>query len=509
MKNIQLYPLPRVGIMLVLGIMLGDYISLDVPLWIWLVLASACVIVAIWMERYRCSFLILCATFFLGVWLIGNKESCMKKEELAYSSNDSSFSYQGIIASKPIVKGKVTQFDLLVVGKGKAIKLRTSVLRDTLSHKDEALTIGNDISITSSVKPFRNQNRSSNFDYARWANVHGYVGQTFIPIDGWKPCTVSLAPLSWLQRTRLATMQWREHIIQAMPHSDEHSPTHSIIAAMALGDKDMLDKDTKELYSVTGTSHILALSGLHLSILFSILLFIFPRRRMRMVSQIWLILTVWLYVLLTGMSPSIVRSATMLSLYGLLALSNRHALSLNTLSFAAIVMLIANPLTLWDVGFQMSFLSVAFIVLTWQWMSHYRVKNVITILVIIPIVAQLATFPLVMYYFGRFSCLFLLSNLVVIPMAYIVLYGMVAWVVLLPFPAISTVIFHFIEQVVEWGNKALSAIAALPHASISDIHISPLQVCFIYILIVCMLGMIHRLAKGHRQAKYLHLSDNI
>ncbi|MBR5061213.1 MAG: ComEC/Rec2 family competence protein [Prevotella sp.] len=522
MKNLQRYPLPRVGVMLILGIVFGDYFA-NVPSWIWLTCASVCVIVAIGMKRYRSSILILCATFFLGAWLIGNEE-CRMKNEVSFNRKPmaqadsssfilhSSFSFQGIIASKPVVKGKVTQFDLLVVGKGKPIKLRASILRDTLSDKDKALALGQGIMAHSRIKPIENHRSSMGFDYARWAQVHGYVGQTFITPQEWEPSIVSLSSISWFQRTQLAAMKWRESIIQRMPTSADGSPTRSIIVAMALGEKGTLSQETKELYSDTGASHVLALSGIHLSILFGILLFAASRRKRSVIWQSFLLTTVWLYVVLTGMSPSIIRSATMLSLYGLMALSHRHTTSLNTLAFAAIIMLVINPLTLWDVGFQMSFLSVASIVMALQWLEHRGInfhslgKKIMTVFFVIPIAAQLATFPLVMYYFESFPCLFLLTNFIVIPMAYIVLYGMVAWIILLPFPSINTIVFHIIEQVVDWGNTALYSIASLPYSSITNIHISPLQVCLIYILIICLLAIIHRLTKAHFQARFLQIN---
>ncbi|MBQ6063576.1 MAG: ComEC/Rec2 family competence protein [Prevotella sp.] len=519
MKNLQRYPLPRVGIALILGIVFGDYF-IHVPPWIWLACASVSVVVSIWMERYSSSLLILCATFFLGAWLVGNEECRMKNEEsfdwkpMAQANSSffflhSSFSFQGVIASKPIVKGKVTQFDLLVVSKGKPFKLRASVLRDTLSDKEKALALGKGIMAHSRIKPIENHHSSLGFDYARWAQVHGYAGQTFISRDGWRPCVVSLSSLSWFQRTRLAAMQWREQIIRRMPSSADGSPSRSIIVAMTLGEKGTLSQATKELYSDTGASHVLALSGLHLSILFGILLFTASSRKRGVIRPSFLLTTVWAYVVLTGMSPSIIRSAVMLSVYGIMASSYRHTTSLNTLTFAAIVMLMANPLTLWDVGFQMSFLSVAAIISVLQWLGHRGINfhslvgKMATVFLVIPIAAQLATFPLIMYYFGSFPCLFLITNFIVIPMAYIVLYGMVVWLILLPLPSISAFVFHIIEQVVEWGNTSLSSIAALPCSSITNIHVTPLEVCLIYILIITILAIVHRLTKAHLQARFL------
>ncbi len=369
MKKLQLYPLPRVGVAFILGIVLGDHTSPDVPPWIWLALASACVVIAIGMERYRASLLILCATFFVGAWLVGNEES--KGREPMVKADSSSLyphpSCQGIIASRPVERGKVTRLDLWVVGKESPIKVRATILRDTLSGKDKALALGRGIAFRSRIKPIVNKASSQGFDYARWAQVHGYVGETFIRPDEWAPAIVPLSSLSWFQRTRLAAMAWREQIIRRMPTSVEGPSERSVIAAMSLGEKTTLSRETKDLYSATGASHVLALSGLHLGILFSILFIALQRKKAGILSQTLLLTSVWAYVVLTGMSPSIIRSATMLSVYSLVSLGHRHSLSLNTLAFAAVIMLIAHPLTLWDVGFQMSFLSVAAIIMAVQW----------------------------------------------------------------------------------------------------------------------------------------------
>ena len=119
--------------------------------------------------------------------------------------------------------------------------------------------------------------------------------------------------------------------------------SYAVVATMALGDKSALTIELKDTYSVTGASHVLALSGLHLGIIYTLLSLLIAGRRWQMLSQLVLILSIWAFVFLVGMSVSVVRSAVMLSLYALLSLGHRDKMSANTLAFTAIVLLMINP----------------------------------------------------------------------------------------------------------------------------------------------------------------------
>ena len=130
---------------------------------------------------------------------------------------------------------------------------------------------------------------------------------------------------------------------------------------MVLGDKSALTQELRDVYAVTGASHVLALSGLHLSIIFMLLtLLLGGSRSFTLHSSLFTILSVWAFVFLVGMSTSVVRSATMLTVYALLSLGHRDKMSVNTLAFTAIVMLAVSPLSLYDVGFQIRALLLLF-----------------------------------------------------------------------------------------------------------------------------------------------------
>ena len=201
----------------------------------------------------------------------------------------------------------------------------------------------------------------------------------------------------------------------------------------------------------------------------------------RLVGLVLTLVAVWCYVVLVGMGPSVVRAATMISIYGMVSLLNRNHLSVNTLAFAAIVMLVAHPRTLWDVGFQLSFMAVlSIIALT----PNRRLPLGVSMLWV-TIAAQIGTAPLVMYYFGRFSCYFLLTNCLVVPCTTCLLYGAVALWAATPISAVQHTMATGLVWMAGLMDRGVAWIASLPGASIDNIWLSTTQVVAIYVLIFC------------------------
>ena len=163
--------------------------------------------------------------------------------------------------------------------------------------------------------------------------------------------------MSFLQRTSLSAALYREKLMRVF-ESNLDSTHLAVVSAMILGDKQLISRNIKEDYSITGASHVLALSGLHLTILYGLLLFILswcervmPRVFKRGVSELLILFILWSYVVLVGMSSSVVRSAVMLTIYSFVTLLNRERLSVNTLALTAIIMLVSNPNSLFRYRF--------------------------------------------------------------------------------------------------------------------------------------------------------------
>ncbi len=192
-----------------------------------------------------------------------------------------------------------------------------------------------------------------------------------------------------------------------------------VAKALLLGDKSMLSTATKKDFSNAGVMHILAVSGLHVGIVMFLLMFLlgkFSHFISKPTSVVVCIFFVWLYACITGFSPSVVRAALMFSLVLIAQLSGRGASTVNVLFFSAFVVLLFDPLIMYDVGFQLSYAAVFGIVLL-----HTSISRLIFIPnkwlrklwegTAVGIAAQFFTFPLVLYYFHQFPNYFMLSNI--------------------------------------------------------------------------------------------------
>lgn len=287
---------------------------------------------------------------------------------------------------------------------------------------------------------------------------------------------------SRIERTQQFFLHQRTLLLERLQSAGLSDDQYAVVAAMALGDKSALTHKLRETYSMTGASHILALSGLHLGIIYALLSMLVVGRRWQTISQVAIILSIWAFVFLVGMSASVVRSAVMLTIYALLAIGHRRKMSVNTLAFTAIVMLLVSPQALFDVGFQMSFMAVFSILLfvplfyrpfSAEYLMTHRIVSWLWGMVAVSVAAQIGVAPLIAYYFGRFSCCFLLTNFIVIPAATIILYLSLGTLLM---PAIGMVL----ASIVRWLNTTLLHIAAIPGATIDGLHPSIMLTVSLY-----------------------------
>lgn len=302
------------------------------------------------------------------------------------------------------------------------------------------------------------------------------------------PSLTAQRPLSRMERVQKRCLDYRQTLLDRYRTSSAADDEYAVLAAMTLGDKSALTKELRETYSKTGASHILALSGLHLGIIYLLLFRLTLGRRRFWLSQVAIILSIWAFAFLTGLSTSVVRSATMISIYALFSVGGRHRSPVNILCFTAIVMLLVNPASLFDIGFQLSFSAVLAILLLMPlfesfFPEHYfegrPLQHYIYNMVGLSVAAQVGVAPLIAFYFGRFSTYFLLTNFIVIPAATMILYGALLVVMI---PSLAPVLLGFVGIL----NKALGWVSQMPCASIDGLHPSVLQICLLYVVFFCV-----------------------
>ena len=470
-------PLVRLAVCLMAGIIVGD--TFVVGQWL-LVVLVAMVVVALLLRKHEHGQSIAIAVCFVVLgWLLMERQKAL----LVVDWPEGEMCYEAVVVSEPVEKPKTMAVDVLLAKSGR--KLKCYFYKDDRSR---ALHIGDGLKIQSRIEA-NSEWRRGTFDYRRYLEIHGFTGRTVVASWKWQKAKVSLKQLSRLERMRLTFLKYRNQLLSRLnPVAEENDDAYAVVAAMALGDKSALTQELKDVYSVTGASHILALSGLHLGIIYTLLsLFVFSRR-WQMLSQIIIMLSIWGFVFLVGLSTSVMRSAVMQSVYALLSLGHRDRMSVNTLAFTAIVMLMVSPMSLFDVGFQMSYMAVFSILLfvplmegifPAEYLMSHRVVRWLWGMVTVSLSAQIGTAPLITYYFGRFSCYFLPTNFIVIPAAMLILY--LSLVVLLV-PSLAFILFDIVAML----NGLLTKMASIPGASIDNLHPTKIQTTMIYVIIVAV-----------------------
>jgi len=410
-----------------------------------------------------------------------------------------------VVIAEPVWKEKWVVVDVMTADGND--KLRCRIARDTLS---EAIAIGDGLELSTNINKVRAWKRGP-FSYRRYMQSHGFAGEAFVNVWQWQWKDVPLNGLSAVDRLRLRFLCWRHQLLQYYRQWHFEDDIYGVVAAMALGDRSSLDSQVRDTYAQAGASHVLALSGLHLMIIYTVISFFVGFRRFRILSQVLIVLAIWAFAFLVGLSPSVTRAAFMVTVYAILSLGYRDRMSVNTLAFTAIVMLVANPLALYDMGFQLSFLSVLSILLFSPFfdsivpphvLQRHRWLGAVWGLATVSVSAQLGTAPLVAYFFGRLPVYFLLSNFVVIPMVTLILYLALASLVT-GWSALAGYVAAALAWVVHATNSLLGYIARLPGCTIEGLEPTVLQVVCLYIIIGCVWLLLMVSCKKRRQRGWL------
>jgi competence protein ComEC len=318
------------------------------------------------------------------------------------------------------------------------------VWSDTLT----AFTARDHISLRQKISPFREERRA----YAELMHHRGFVGAiTIYPQQHF-----TLIPARYTSLHDWATERLREQ----MPAGD----ARAVVLAMVTGYRGEISSALRERYALSGASHLLAVSGLHIGIVFMLInILLLPMLLLtygNVARSVVAVLLIWLYVLLCGAPPSAIRAAVMFSLLQIALSTPYRYLSLNILAGTALVMTMFDTHLLFDISFQLSFLAVAGILL-WAvpasrlLKTPYRIVNGVVAVLLVGVASTVATLPMVSENFGVVSLVGVIINPIVIVLANI-LVVLGAITMLIPMPIVASVVewvAHLQNVVVEWAQS--------------------------------------------------------
>ncbi|MCX6292101.1 MAG: ComEC/Rec2 family competence protein [Bacteroidetes bacterium] len=338
------------------------------------------------------------------------------------------------------------------------------------------------------VKPPANP---SQFDYKRWLSLNQVYHQLYLKNSDWK----SLGHHYGNPLVETA-INMRERLLKIFRDNNISGDDYAVVSALLLGDTDEIDQDIINAYAASGALHVLSVSGLHVGIIYialnSVLFFMNRNRKTKVLKAGILIMFLWFYALLTGLSPAVLRSAAMLSFIVIGKAFERSTNMYNTLAASAITLFCFQPHLLLQVGFQLSYMAVFGIVFLykeihallfpqkWFWQQVWG-------LIAVSIAAQIATFPMGLFYFHQFPNYFLFSNMLVIPLSTVIIYGGILLFVISPVTIVAKYVGLLLGQTVHLLNQTVIFIEHLPHSLWQGISINLYETYLLYISIFMLI----------------------
>lgn len=358
------------------------------------------------------------------------------------------------------------------------------------------LEYGDVIFISASrLQEIQNLGNPNEFDYQAYLSRQNIYHQIYLTKTDW-----FLTEKSSTQLLKKISFQARGVLLDVIRSFDFEPSEFAVASAILLGYDEYLDPDLRQLYSGSGAMHILCVSGLHVGIIFMIFNLLFaPLKRIKygeyLVSGL-LIVIIWFYALVTGMSPSVFRSATMFSFITIGMALKRKNSTYNSLIASAIVLLISDPLLILHIGFQLSYMAVLAILFVQPLLSalvdsKYSLIRKIRDLISVSIAAQLGVFPIAIYYFHQFPNYFILTNLLVIPLSFMILVSGFLTISVFIIGLGSSFVGLFAKNILYYLlfslNSSIQFISHLPIAVSKNLYFSSLDTFIVYLIILFLL----------------------
>ncbi len=285
---------------------------------------------------------------------------------------------------------------------------------------------------------------------------------------------------------------FRDKLIRKYQAYFPEAATASFLSALILGARSALDREVVDVYSKTGTMHVLSVSGMHVGIVFVVLVYLlrFMDRHpaLRLVRALLVIALVWGYALLTGLSSAVMRAAAMLSFMVIGKATGRPINAYNTLAASAFLLLVYDPMFLLDAGFELSYLAVFGLIAFYPSINRWgagrgKWMDQLWSGVAVSIAAQLATTPASIFYFHRFPVYFLLSNLFIMVPVALLMYGGILFL-FIPFPGLLRAMAEGLSAIVSLMNRGLKLIEELPFSSVDHLWIGVWACLLSYLLVL-------------------------
>ena len=426
----------------------------------------------------------------LGSLLVWYKD--IRNDSSSYTNNYINGDGAVAILKEPIVE-KANSYKAIAtitaIGKNNEFKLTKGDAIIYFQKDSDVLSLdsGSEIFFASLFQEIKNAGNPAGFDYKRYCLFQGITHQVFLKK---KEFTV----LDKKKQTVFGRIFFpiRKKVLYLLRKNIPGEKELGLAEALLIGYKDDLDKNLVQSYSNTGVVHIIAISGLHLGLIYWLFVQVLKPLKRKNIAK-WLnpviiISGLWLFSLLAGGQPSVLRSALMFSCIVIAGSLSRKTSIYNTLAFSAFVLLCINPYWLWDVGFQLSYAAVLSILIFMKPIYNlFFIKNKILDFIwklnAVSIAAQLLTTPFSVYHFHQFPNFFLFTNMVAVPLSSLIVLGEIFLCVVSFIPFVALPGGKIISWLIWVMNSYIEKIESLPGSLWKGMQISIEQVVLLLIIV--------------------------
>jgi competence protein ComEC len=331
------------------------------------------------------------------------------------------------------------------------------------------------------------------FDYRTYLARKGVTGQIYLKDEDWIDLQTNNAnPLYAF------SYRFRDILLASLRRSGLSDNEFGVAAAILLGYDDNLADEVRKNYVAAGSMHILCVSGMHVGIIYllaSFLLGFLNRKKwQKTLRQLLLLALIWCYALVAGLSPSILRASLMISFVIIGEMIHRKGFVINSIAASAFVLLCFNPYNLFEIGFQLSYAAVVgIVVLQRPIYSWFVIKNKLLDraweITAVALAAQIATIPFTLFYFNQFSTYFVLSNLFMTPISFIVVISgmvllLVSWI-----PYLNTLVGYLVWGAVYVMNRVVAKIESIPGSIVKGLYINDFEFAILLVALLLLLLM--------------------
>ena len=354
------------------------------------------------------------------------------------------------------------------------------------------LVYGSRLIIQKKLQPITNSGNPGGFDYKRYCAFQDIHYQVYLQPKDYK--------LSDQIHTNAFTgllITMRNNVLAILRKFIPGEKETGVAEALLIGYRDDLDKELVQSYSNTGVVHIIAISGLHLGMIYGLLVLLLKpfhkKKWIRWVKPLLILFVLWGFSLLAGAAASILRSAVMFSFIVIGESLGRKTNIYNTLAASAFCLLVYNPYFFWDVGFQLSYTAVLSIVLFMkpiyrQYYFSNKLLNTIWQLNAVTLSAQVLTLPIILYYFHQFPNLFVFTNFIAVPLSGFILYGELLLLIFVKLPFINELTGKLVSFLISQMNSVIERTDRLPYSVTDNIQVSLWQTIILYFAVCYLAG---------------------